>query len=136
MSDVCNNCPAEGCEDCPNMDVMIDGADGVSVDTIEVGNVDSVEIGGSESVEVNSNEFAETPAIFRLIHTLGESAQSIHNLAKEMHPGDAGICVALAAQIGAVAQMFVTAVEVVKEQNEQRADLVDTPEVTLQGDEG
>ena len=100
----CENCPTpDNCTDCVNIEIA-EISDATSAE------VTSFEVDNPQTFEAQSNEFQPAPPIVRLIHTLGNSAQAIHDMAKEMHPGDAGICVALAAQIGAVAQMFVDAV--------------------------
>lgn len=110
---ICDNCPTpDNCENCTFIETA-EISDSQSV------TVESVEVADPKSFEADTHEFVEAPAVIRLINTLGSSAQSIHALANELHPGDAGICVALAAQIGAVADMFVSAVEAVQQQADQ-----------------
>lgn len=113
----CNDCPTpDNCENCVH-----DNTGDLTIESMEFGESSSVHVehegtfANHNSVEATTADFVEAPAVVRLINQLGKSAGEIHELAKELHPGDAGICVSLAAQIGAVADMFVQAVNNVME---------------------
>ena len=62
------------------------------------------------------------PPIGVAINTLGEAAQRIHNAASALHPGDQGIMISLAAQIGTVGQMFMQAVQQAQEAEQKAKD--------------
>lgn len=62
------------------------------------------------------------PPIGIAINTLGQAAQNIHEAAGALHPGDQGIMVSLAAQIGTVGQMFMHAVKQAQEAEQKAND--------------
>ena len=109
----CDDCPTpENCSDCVNIDIA-------EISDAQSATVESVEVDNPQTFDAQSNEFVPAPPVVRLINTLGASAEQIYALSKEMHPGDAGICVSLATQIGAIANMFVQAIETLEAQADQ-----------------